>query len=321
MIYDCFIFNSELDLLGLRLAFLNETVDRFVIVESGRTLSGNKKPLHFLSNKTLFEKYEHKIIHLVAPDMPELGAWEYEYFQRNYIKQGLLDCKNEDIIVISDLDEIVNIRAILAIPHLTLPALIDLPYYYYFFNLKGFNTFPVKPLIAKYSFLKDMPVGERSDTYRKHITNILKKEHYKTGWHFSYLFGFDIKSYQEKIRSFSHQEYNTDAYLDEHRIRRVIKAGMDLFERKNVFFTFKDPGKDLKELMPHIKKLGLEDLVYQPSITSYYKEHMLKFVFRKKYIPFLVFLVFMYPKKQLVIKTRPFRTKLKQVKTQLFSHG
>lgn len=321
MIYDCFIFNSELDLLSLRLAFLNTTVDYFVIVESERTLSGNRKPLYFDANRKLFKEYEHKLIHIVAPDMPELSAWEYEYFQRNFIKQGLLNCNDNDIIVISDLDEIVNIKTILTIPDLELPALIDLPYYYYFFNLKGFNSFPVKPLMAHYVFLKDMPVGERSDTYSIYIKKTLRNEQYKTGWHFSYLFGFDIKSYQTKIQSFSHQEYNTEEYLNESRIQKVIKAGIDLFERDNAFFTFKDPNDDIKELMPHLKELKLEHFIYRPSLIAYYKEGILGFVITKKYIPFLMYLIFTYPKKQLIIKTRPFRTKLKQLKAQLFSNG
>src|SRR5687768_6312071 len=118
MIYDCFIFNDELDLLDLRLRFLDAAADRFVIVESERSLSGQPKPLLFRENKHRFEPWLHKIIHVVAP-ANNMTPWEYEFFQRNYIKQGLASCADEDIIIISDADEIVNIKDILAIPGFT----------------------------------------------------------------------------------------------------------------------------------------------------------------------------------------------------------
>jgi beta-1,4-mannosyl-glycoprotein beta-1,4-N-acetylglucosaminyltransferase len=62
-IFDCFIFNDEIDLLKIRLAYLNEFVDYFVIVESCQTFQGEKKKLNFKNNISLFSKYKKKIIH------------------------------------------------------------------------------------------------------------------------------------------------------------------------------------------------------------------------------------------------------------------
>ena len=54
MIYDCFMFYENLELLELRLMTLDRVVDRFVIVEMGRTHMNAPKPLHFDTNRHLF---------------------------------------------------------------------------------------------------------------------------------------------------------------------------------------------------------------------------------------------------------------------------
>lgn len=106
-IYDCFMFFNEIELLKLRLEELDEAVDYFVLVESIETQRGNVKPLYFQQNRHLFEKYLHKIIHVVIDERhPEMGLWERENYQRNAIGRGLVGCDYSDLILISDLDEI-----------------------------------------------------------------------------------------------------------------------------------------------------------------------------------------------------------------------
>ena len=72
MIFDCFPFFNELDLLEIRLRLLNKIVDKFVLIESNRTFSLKKKKLYFLENKERFGKYENKIIHIIVKDTPAL---------------------------------------------------------------------------------------------------------------------------------------------------------------------------------------------------------------------------------------------------------
>lgn len=117
-IYDCFTFFNELELLKVRLEELYDVVDHFVIVEASETFSGNPKPLLFTENKEQFEQYQDKIISIVVDDFPSHTAdtandrWVREEFQRNAILRGLANCKNEDIILISDIDEIPNENSI-----------------------------------------------------------------------------------------------------------------------------------------------------------------------------------------------------------------
>lgn len=66
MIYDCFHFFNELDILKIRLEVMNPIVDKFVISEATETFSGLKKPLYYEENKELFSEFQDKIIHVVV---------------------------------------------------------------------------------------------------------------------------------------------------------------------------------------------------------------------------------------------------------------
>ena len=167
MVFDCFIFNDELDMLELRLRFLDNIVDRFVLVESERTLSGERKDLHFENNKLRFSGFSGKITHLVAP-ANDMGAWEYEFFQRNFIKQGLINCSDEDIVLIADVDEIINLSRVLGTPDLELPVLIEIPMFNYFFNVETDIEWR-KNLLATWGFLKDKDID--TSEYMEKFTN------------------------------------------------------------------------------------------------------------------------------------------------------
>jgi beta-1,4-mannosyl-glycoprotein beta-1,4-N-acetylglucosaminyltransferase len=108
-VYDCFLFDSELDLLEHRLSELAQVVDCFVIVEAATTFSGQPKPLVLKENLYRFRWCRKKIRRVeVAPllgDGPE-AAWEREAQQRAGILAGLRDARPDDLVMISDLDEI-----------------------------------------------------------------------------------------------------------------------------------------------------------------------------------------------------------------------
>lgn len=120
MIYDCFTFFNELDLLELRLHEMNSVVDRFVIVESKVTFQGNEKPLHYRNNQERFAKFRDKIIHVVSdgPNREELEgyrttkseAFAREYYQRDQFARGLAEAKPDDMIIVSDVDEILSAK-------------------------------------------------------------------------------------------------------------------------------------------------------------------------------------------------------------------
>src|SRR3989338_7414871 len=113
MIYDTFMFFNELDLLEIRLNVMNEVVDKFVLVESPFTYSGKAKPLFFQLNKKRFSKFLHNINYVLIENNDDknllqdkmtnfvpkyIECVKRENIQRNAIKRGLTDAKDNDLI-------------------------------------------------------------------------------------------------------------------------------------------------------------------------------------------------------------------------------
>ena len=114
-IYDCFQFFNEEHILDLRLNILNEFVDFFVMVESTTDHQGNSKKLNFDLKK--FRKFDNKIIYIVVDDTsqaikkPHIGGESLvEQHQRNSLMKGLKDCHDNDLIILSDVDEIPDLN-------------------------------------------------------------------------------------------------------------------------------------------------------------------------------------------------------------------
>ena len=113
-IYDCFQFFNEENVLDLRLNILDEHADFFVIVESTTDHQGNEKKLNFDINK--FKNFQKKIIYVVVEDAaesikkPHVGQnSSVERHQRNSIIKGLKNCHDNDLVIISDVDEIPDL--------------------------------------------------------------------------------------------------------------------------------------------------------------------------------------------------------------------
>lgn len=153
MIYDCFLYYDEDMLLDIRLNTLAGVVDRFVIVESTHTFTGKKRQLHFDINK--YGPFKDKIIYVVHDETPLMkasdggdqhqdglvvDAWANEAAQRNAIMQGLKSAKDDDLILISDVDEIFSPQVIGSINANKLCTTLYQNFYNYQFNLQVFNT-------------------------------------------------------------------------------------------------------------------------------------------------------------------------------------
>ena len=111
-IIDCFTFFNELDLVEIRLKYLYDVVDHFVIIEADMTHSGNEKPYIFQQSLERFAPLKDKIIYIPAKmkhfDPGKEVEWKREGYQRECIAMGLkkIDLHDNDLILISDLDEI-----------------------------------------------------------------------------------------------------------------------------------------------------------------------------------------------------------------------
>ena len=87
---------------------LDPYVDWFVIEEASVTFSGEPKRMIFAENRHLFKEFEDKIRYVAVEDSPMEGVTTHERdkYQKNQLIRALTDCKAEDIIIFSDVDEI-----------------------------------------------------------------------------------------------------------------------------------------------------------------------------------------------------------------------
>lgn len=222
-IYDCFPFFNELDILDIRFAEMYDVVDRFVIVEATLTHGGKEKPLYFTENLDRYGKYLHKVTHIVVDEYPALDSWSIERHQRNQILRGLTDCKDEDIIVVTDADEIPRAGKVYEFNHAKSIMQLDQDLFYYKINCKSTLKWGLSK-IASYKEVKEKtPCGIR---YWQNYGDTIIKD---AGWHFSYL-GSTTRII-EKLEATAHQEYNTVEMKDLGRIEKVVSEGKDLFGR------------------------------------------------------------------------------------------
>lgn len=251
MLIDCFTFNKEHDLLEARLEYLWNLVDYFIIVEADTTFSGIPRDFQYTKHLARYRKYASKIIFCpVSIDTAGLdfsmpvekfdrrgAAWQVEVAQRNHIAQALSTFRENDKVILSDVDEIpskVAIRVICENISPTMPmAACTQQMFYYNFNNVQVDPWP-GPIITTVAKIRELtPEGVRLKRYDIPSAN-------NGGWHLSCWMTPD--EIVEKIKSFSHQEYNREPYTNIDFIRDNINAGRDFLGRE--FNKFEPFGAD-----------------------------------------------------------------------------
>lgn len=254
MIYDCFAFFNELDLLEIRLEELSPVVDKFVLVEATKTFQKNPKPLYFQENKDRFKKYSDKIIHIIVDEYPHFFThwripriWDYDNHQKEQILRGLKDAGPDDTLIVSDIDEIPLASKVLE--YKNQPGIKVFEQYLCFYFINNICTFlnagtPENPQTAPtnhdgFGFWRGSVMFQK-----KHLTTIQEARRFrdrphgitvieKGGWHFSYMGGID--KIIQKIESWAHKEYNTPENKNPEKIRQAIYAGNSLFDPHTKF--------------------------------------------------------------------------------------
>ena len=264
-IFDCFMYFDEDVVLDVRLNFLNEFVDKFIIIESEYNHKGEKRVPLFNINK--FEKFKHKIKYILTNDIPPgiekiksednkneiyrksiFNAWKRENLQRNQITKGLSNANDEDCIIISDLDEIPNLSKIDIKSTNHGLVFFEQDMMYYKFNLKlenytwvGSKACKMKNLESP-QWIRDIKDKKykwwRLDTYfsKKKYRNILFIKN--GGWHFSYL--KKPKDIEKKLKSYLHHiDYDLNP-VGEKGIEKMINNKKTIYniradQRENKF--------------------------------------------------------------------------------------
>lgn len=276
MIYDCFQFFNEIDILFMRMNILKDVVNKFVVSESTVTFSGVKKPLYFEMNREKFKDFSDMIIYQVVEDTPDVNPFERDSFQKKAVKRALKDCKEDDIIIFSDVDEIPNPQKIEeCLKNFDKQRVYHFAQrnFYCYLNMEEKDgkllsftgEFPgiekkkwLGSKMCSYAYIKDRTLEELR--FPDKIKEGIRID--DGGWHFSYMGRTKdekvVASVSKKIKSAAHQEFNNVKVLM--KLSKNIKKGEDLFGRGAKFeivpidATFPEYLRDNLEMYNHLIK-------------------------------------------------------------------
>ncbi len=237
-IYDCFQYFNEDHIADLRFNILNKFVDKFVIVESTVNHQGKPKKLNFDINN--YKKFKDKINYIIVDDTPENikkphegGESLVEQHQRNSIMKGLKNADENDLVILSDVDEIPDLNKLNEYDR-NKYAVFSQKMFMYKLNLLNLeeNNWHGSKICLKKNFKS--PQWIRDLKFKKYpfwridkIRNLQIIEN--GGWHFAYL--QTPENISKKIKSFAHGEFNKNDIANEESIKLKIKKGQDIFER------------------------------------------------------------------------------------------
>jgi len=264
-IFDCTTFYDENFILDVRFNILDQFVDKFVICESAYSHSGKKKKFNFDISK--FEKFKHKIIYLKIEHEPKnliykssnnentkentkdvrINAIKRIAYQRNFLKEGIVDASNNDLIFYSDNDEIPKLNDANLDKIQNKLIFFKQKLFYYKFNLfcdrydwHGTKGCKKKDLID-FEWLRNIKT-KKYNFYR--LDTIFSKTKYTDvkiindgGWHFSQLKKID-DIYSKLTNSEDHQEFKDTG--------KKISDIEDLVNRKVILYDHKAKSSDFK---------------------------------------------------------------------------
>ena len=256
-IFDCFMYFDEEVVLDVRLNTLDKYVDYFVIVESSFTHKGDNKNLMFNHNK--FEKFKNKIIYLAYDKQPKgievvnendsegeksrkyiLNAVLRENGQRNFLQNGLNKAEDNDIILISDVDEIPNLSEVNFNNISEKIIMFHQDMFYYKFDLKIPNLLWTGTKGCRKKYLLS-PQWLRNVKDRKYfpfrIDILFSEKKYSSikfisngGWHFS-----NIKTAEQieyKLKSYLHHREFDEQSLSVEEIQNIIENKKAIYDLK-----------------------------------------------------------------------------------------
>ncbi len=257
-IYDCFMFFDETMLAEIRLNILNNYVDKFIITESKYAHNGDNKKLNFDIN--LFSDFKKKIEYIVIDEQPPnilennindshekkeekkiINSLKRENFQRDMLSLGLKGINDNDLVIISDVDEIPNLEKINFQENDNTIFIFKQKMFYYKFNLyyENFEWFGSRAIKKKFfltpQWLRNIKSKKyplwRVDTYfsKKKYHNIKFIEN--GGWHFTCI--KSPKDVHKKLTSYLHHQDFENSNIKLIDIEKKIQAGEVLYDHNH----------------------------------------------------------------------------------------
>jgi len=267
-IYDSFMYFDEDLLLDLRLNTLDKYVSKFVITEATYTHNGTKKKLKFDINK--FKKFKNKIKYIVVDEQPPnilqihrddsagekgekliLNGYARDNYQRNKLTAGISDASDEDIIIVSDLDEIPNLRNLNFDKIKNKIIQFKQKIFYYKLNLHypALEWFGSKACRKKNLLSPQWLRNIKSKKYSKfRIDLIFNKKKYNDifyildgGWHFTCVRTPEELEY--KLLNFAHHYEFEESGLKKEDLRKLIQEKRVMYDHSVDQKNYKWSGK------------------------------------------------------------------------------
>ena len=262
-------FDEDL-LLDLRLNSLNKYVKKFVITEATYTHNGSKKDLKFDINK--FQKFKDKIIYLVVDNQPNnildlaegeskekrgekliLNGMARDYFQRENLKRGLADIDDEDLVLISDLDEIPNFKELNFTKIKNNILIFEQKMFYYKLNLfyNDFTWLGTKATRYKNFISPQWLRNIKGRNYSKwRIDTWFSKKKYSNllfikngGWHFTCL--RTPEELEKKLLNFAHHYEYEESGLKINDLKKLINEKRVMYDHNVDQKGYKWSGKSI----------------------------------------------------------------------------
>ena len=254
-IFDCFMYFDEEVILETRLNILDPYVDYFVIVESKFNHKGERRTLKF--KKENYQKFKSKIKYIVIdvlpPNLEEIqendegirkehkfinNAIKRENFQRNFIEQGLIDANKNDFILISDVDEIPNLKELKLRSVKEKIIIFEQIMTYYKFNLAlpNFKWHGTKGCLKKNLKSPQWLRNVKSKKYSLLRLDILFSEkRYNNvkfikdgGWHFTNI--KTAKEIEHKFKSYLHHREFELSNINLNDIKKIISNKVAIYD-------------------------------------------------------------------------------------------
>ena len=278
-IYDCFMYYDEDLLLDIRLNVLDKYVKKFVITEATYTHNGNKKKLNF--NIQNFSKFKDKIKYIIVDQQPPnikkinkddtaeiseekliLNGMARDYFQRETLKKGLNDLEKDDLIIISDLDEIPNLDNLKVDEIKNNIVIFQQKMFYYKLNLLYDHFIWAGSKAVKYkNFIS--PQWLRNIKSKKYplwrVDVLFSKKKYSNlhyikngGWHFTCI--RTPEDLEKKLLNFAHHYEFEQSGLKVKDLKKLIKEKRVMYDHNVDQTGYKWSGKSI------LKKINTDQL-------------------------------------------------------------
>lgn len=234
MIVDVCTFNGEKELWDIHYNVLKDHVDQFIVVEFDKTFSGKQKEPTFpaeqypdvtycLHEETVYEKYRE--LAESSPNTQGADHWKREFMQKESIKDALSHLKDDDIVIISDVDEITDPEIAQICP--PWPVKLKLRVYTYYLNNRSTEPFWGQ-IMAQW--------GDIKDSCLNHIRTSAHKTDGYGGWHFTSMGG--TENLKKKL---------TDSYTQETYAHPKIIENVEYNVAENKDFLGRDFSYELNE--------------------------------------------------------------------------